>query len=86
MKSLAIPCDASEIRIIYRIDYLIYLKTIITMKKIIVLGLLAFTVSGIIRSQITFTVKPGLNLNSANIGIKSENFLPYFGLQFLNIT
>ena len=55
------------------------------MKKIIVLGLLAFTVSGIIRSQITFTVKPGLNLNSANIGIKSENFLPYFGLQFLNI-
>ena len=55
------------------------------MKRIIVIGLLTFAISGLIRSQMTFTVKPGLNLNSANIGIKSENFLPYFGLQCLNV-
>jgi hypothetical protein len=56
------------------------------MKKIIVIGLLTFIMSGLIRSQMTFTVKPGLNLNSANIGVKSEKFSPYFGLQFLNVT
>ncbi len=55
------------------------------MKKIIVIGLLTFAMSGLIRSQMTFTVKPGLNLNSANIGVKSEKFSPYFGIQFLNI-
>ena len=55
------------------------------MKKIIVIGLLTFAIAGLIRSQMTFTVKPGLNLNSANIGVKSEKFSPYFGLQFLNI-
>ncbi len=56
------------------------------MKKITVLIFVAFILTGFMFSQVTFTVKPGLNLNSANVGIRSEKFVPYFGLQFLNVS
>ena len=35
-------------------------------------------------STIVFSVKPGINLNGANIGIKKGKFEPYFGMQFIN--
>lgn len=48
---------------------------------------LLFCISvNLVKSQVVFTVKPGLNLNGANIGYKINNFEPYLGLQFANVT
>jgi hypothetical protein len=54
------------------------------MKKSFVFGLLFITFLTSVRSQITFTVKPGLNFNGANIGYKANKIIPYLGLQFGN--
>jgi len=56
------------------------------MKKITLFGVALLFLVNSAKSQITFTVKPGLNLNGANFGYKTKNFVPYFGLQFLNLT
>lgn len=54
------------------------------MKKIVLILAATFMASVLSYSQITFSVKPGLNLNGANIGYHTGNFNPYFGIQFLN--
>ena len=55
------------------------------MKKYFLFGLLFLITVNLVKSQVTFTVKPGLNFNGANIGYKSEKMVPYVGLQFLNV-
>ena len=35
-------------------------------------------------SNVVFTVKPGFNLNGANVGVKKGRIEPYIGLQFVN--
>jgi hypothetical protein len=54
------------------------------MKKSFILSTLLIASTVIAESQMTFTVKPGFNLNSANIGYKTGNLNPYGGIQFLN--
>lgn len=56
------------------------------MKKNVVFGLLFLLIIGSVNAQISFTVKPGLNFNGANIGYKVNKIVPYFGLQFGNVT
>lgn len=56
------------------------------MKKIVSIITLTFILTGISYSQFSFSVKPGLNLNSANIGYRSEKGVFYGGLQFINVT
>lgn len=56
------------------------------MKKLISIITLTFILTGISYSQFSFSVKPGLNLNSANIGYRSEKGVFYGGLQFINVT
>jgi hypothetical protein len=56
------------------------------MKKKLVFGLLFLMTLSSVKSQYTFTVKPGLNFNGANIGYKANKIVPYFGLQFGNVT
>ncbi len=55
------------------------------MKKLISIITLTFILTGISYSQFSFSVKPGLNLNSANIGYRSEKGVFYGGLQFINV-
>jgi hypothetical protein len=37
------------------------------------------------QSQTIFSIRPGLNLNSASIGFQTKNLQPYFGLRFANL-
>lgn len=54
-------------------------------KNLIVLMLIVFA-SASINAQLTFTVKPGLNLNSANVGYSLGKITPYAGFQLYNFT
>ena len=36
-------------------------------------------------AQFTFSASPGINLNTASFGYRSGNFVPFIGLQFLNV-
>ncbi|MCK4663365.1 MAG: hypothetical protein KAT68_10905 [Bacteroidales bacterium] len=57
------------------------------MKKEILLFITLFIISFVtVNSQVVFTVKPGFNLNGANIGYKTNKIVPYFGLQFINVS
>lgn len=53
------------------------------MKKLITLLLILSTSYGF--SQISFSVAPGLNLNSAQVGYKKGRFMPYISFQKLSV-
>ena len=55
------------------------------MKRFIIIAILVFVLPQISASQtsLVFGVKPGLNLNSAYIGINQGNFTPYLGVDML---
>lgn len=56
------------------------------MKKAIFLILLGSFIMVSTTAQVTFSVKPGFQLNSANIGYKIEKINPYIGFQHYGIT
>lgn len=51
--------------------------------KIILFAIITF-ITFDSQSQIAFGVSPGLNLNSAYIGYKTNKFVPFFGFQYFN--
>ncbi|MEA3446117.1 MAG: hypothetical protein U9R19_15465 [Bacteroidota bacterium] len=54
-------------------------------KFIIVFIVVAISAINYVNGQFTFSVSPGLNLNSASFGFKiSDKIVPYFGLQLIN--
>jgi hypothetical protein len=56
------------------------------MKKLIAIGIFVLMVSSLANAQTSFSVKPGLNFNGANIGKVYEKAAPYVGFQFVNLT
>lgn len=52
--------------------------------KILLLFVVAFFASPVF-GQFYFNVSPGLNLNTASFGYKAGNFVPYAGLQMMNL-
>ncbi len=53
-------------------------------RKFVLLLLSLFTIFSSY-SQLSFTVKPGFNLNSGNVGYVFDRFNPYVGLQMFNL-
>lgn len=53
-------------------------------RKIILLSLFLFIIISSF-SQVSFTVKPGFNLNSGNVGYVFNRLNPYIGLQMFNL-
>ena len=51
------------------------------MLTILALSMRVFTLQG----QAVFTVKPGLNLNGASIGVNGKRLQPFIGLRFANV-
>lgn len=49
-------------------------------------GIFFLLVSTLSAAQTTFTLKPGLNFNGANIGKVYEKAAPFVGFQFVNLT
>ncbi|HNW98603.1 MAG TPA: hypothetical protein PKK00_09365 [Bacteroidales bacterium] len=57
------------------------------MKKIKLITIIAILIAMSLTksyAQFTFSVSPGLQLNSATFGIKKNNFVPFFSLQMIN--
>ena len=54
------------------------------MKKMLIICFIILVIASIGQSQTTFTVKPGLQINSFNVGVISGKLNPYIGLQFIN--
>ncbi|MBU2019898.1 MAG: hypothetical protein KJ941_09655 [Bacteroidetes bacterium] len=52
--------------------------------KIMLVSTLVLAFSATSFSQFTFTVSPGIGMNSASFGYRFGNFVPYAGFQFLN--
>ncbi len=56
------------------------------MKKYISVGACILMLSAMVSAQTSFTLKPGLNFNGANIGKVYEKMAPYVGFQFVNLS
>lgn len=54
------------------------------MKKLLVIALLSLALFSQTNAQFTFSVSPGLQLNSANFGYRINKFVPFIGLQMAN--
>jgi hypothetical protein len=55
------------------------------MKKLALFGILSLMTVAFVKSQVAFSVKPGINLNGATIGIKKGKVVPYLGLQYFSV-
>ena len=54
-------------------------------KQFLLSAMMIMAIFCIVDSQTIFSVRPGLNLNSASIGFQSKNLQPYVGLKFANV-
>jgi len=55
-------------------------------KNLCLLSALLILISAQVFSQLTFSVAPGLNLNSACFGYKTGNFVPFIGIQMMALS
>jgi hypothetical protein len=54
-------------------------------KQSVLTVIMIMAIYSVAQCQTVFSLRPGLNLNSASIGFRSKNLQPYFGLRFANL-